>query len=498
MNRGLLIQIRKEFRALLPWWAGIVAVMAICLGLELAYLKHSPSQMGLLVVSLCTYALGAICLGALSFGHEYGHRTLPCLLAQPIARKQVLIVKGVALSVLLGLLALVGRATLEIPLSWPTSPRTAIIFWLPLLCAVCLAPWLTLVSRGTLPGVVFTVALAVVLFITGGWLGVPYVAIWPIVGVLAVVAAMLTWRTFVRLEVAGDRSSEFDLVPWSIARPTSTRTTVVGHPAFVLVRKELRLQQVTFGLGAFITTLWIAVSLTESLAPDRLPAGIRYVAAFVIGGLVSVLCGALASAEERQLGTADWQRLLPVTHRAQWAIKAGTALAVALLLAAALPAVLHAIAPEPLMNEGFHPMAVVLLCVSALYVSSLSDSGIQATLATVPVMAAATGIAAVLFWPITAVAAPAVQALAEWVTPLLDITQPAWRWRYYPLNAGWVAGVGMVLVFAGANHRTADRSRSRVLRQCAWLVALAVTTVLLWMLTELVLLEWRRLALLNS
>jgi hypothetical protein len=353
---------------------------------------------------------------------------------------------------------------------------------------------MTMVSRGTLPGVVFTAAVTVVLFIaiTGVAIRVPYAAAWPIVGAVAAIAAGLTWRTFVRLEVPGDRSSELDFVPWSNARATGTRGNSAAHPYRVLLLKELRLQQVTFVLAGLFTALWIAVSQVAGLAPDLLPDGIRYATALVYGGLVSVMCGALASAEERRLGTAEWQRLLPVTHQAQWTIKMGTALGVAVLLAAALPAVLQATAPEPLMYEAFPPTAVVLLCVSALYVSSLSSSGIHAILSTVPAMAVAAGIVLVVLWPIAGLAVPLVRNLAEWVYPLLNISQPDWRWRYYPYYAGLIIGIATTLSFASANHRTDDRSRSRIIRQVAWLVALALVVLLVSMLTELVIFEWRR------
>lgn len=498
MSRILWPLLRKEFRALVPWWAGIVGVMIICQLLESMDARHFPFTDRLLAVRLFTYAIGALCIGALSIGHEYGSRTLPCLLTQPVTRPMLLAVKGAALSTLLGLLALVGLATMGISHSWPAIPRTAVIFWLPLICALCLAPWMTMVSRGTLPGVVFSITLPVLIAIAGSSVGVPYAAAWPIVGVLAIIAAALTWRTFARLEVMGDRSEDLDFVPWTSARTTHTRIRASRHPYWALLTKELRLQQIAFVLAGLVTAIWVVVSLIERAAPELLPDSIRYAATFILGALISILCGATASAEERRLGTADWQRLLPAGPRVQWAIKMGTALIVAVLLASALPAVLHAIAPEPLMNEGFHPMAAILLCVAALYVSSLSDSGIHATLATVPAMVAAAGIVVLVISPVIALAAPFVQQLAGWVYPWLDITQPDWRWHRYPLSAGWFMCVVVVLSFAGVNHRTADRSIPHVLRQCAWLAAVVMMVLTVSMFIQAVLLEWRRQGMLNS
>jgi hypothetical protein len=170
----------------------------------------------------------------------------------------------------------------------------------------------------------------------------------------------------------------------------------------------------------------------------------------------------------------------------------GTAIGIALLLAAALPAALHAIAPEPVMNEGFHPMAAILLCASALYVSSLSDSGIHATLATGPVMAAAAAVVVLVISPSITLAVPLIQPVAAWVYPWLDITQPDWRWHFYPLNAAWIISLVLVLMFAGSNHRTADRSRARILRQCGWLAALVLVALLMSAFTQAVMIEWQR------
>ena len=67
----------------------------------------------------------------------------------------------------------------------------------------------------------------------------------------------------------------------------------------------------------------------------------------VFGGLtvlyssvLALLIGSIASAEERQLGTQEWQQLLPMASWKQWALKVGTAIGLSLLLGVALPAVI--------------------------------------------------------------------------------------------------------------------------------------------------------------
>ena len=55
----------------------------------------------------------------------------------------------------------------------------------------------------------------------------------------------------------------------------------------------------------------------------------------------------VASAEERQLGTLTSQQLLPMAAWKLWAIKAGPALALALLLSILFPVFLNAVMPVP-------------------------------------------------------------------------------------------------------------------------------------------------------
>ena len=50
------------------------------------------------------------------------------------------------------------------------------------------------------------------------------------------------------------------------------------------------------------------------------------------GALLAVLIGSLASAEERQNGTLEWQLLLPMAAWKQWAVKVGTVLVLTALL----------------------------------------------------------------------------------------------------------------------------------------------------------------------
>src|SRR5687767_6011691 len=90
----------KEFCALAPTWLAIaVAIVAAVYGPAAVTGRGSTF-----------YSIGAITLGAQALGHEYSHRTLSLLLAQPVARERILLVKLGVLAVFLA--ALVALAAI--------------------------------------------------------------------------------------------------------------------------------------------------------------------------------------------------------------------------------------------------------------------------------------------------------------------------------------------------------------------------------------------------
>jgi len=235
--------------------------------------------------------------------------------------------------------------------------------------------------------------------------------------------------------------------------------------------------------GAYIA-VWLAVIAGRRLAPDVFGESALYITVSLHSGLVPVMIGALASAEERRFGTVDWQTLLPFAAWKQWLIKSGIVFALALTLAWVLPSLLEMIAPEPGVRDRTYPaMAVVLLCAAALYVSSLSTSGVRAFIASFPVIAGAALLAGMASMPLLA-SGPRAAArwLAETLQPVVHATvgqidpNSQFWWRVYLQWYGsfeWVAA-GFALLLAGfafTNHRTVDHSRRRVVRQVVWLGA---------------------------
>jgi hypothetical protein len=202
-----------------------------------------------------------------------------------------------------------------------------------------------------------------------------------------------------------------------------------------------------------------------------------------------VLIGSLASAEERRLGTLEWQVLLPVATRTQWTVKVAAATGLALLLAIGVPALLLASLDTAgvmrfLSRPGF-AVAIAALTVVSLYVSSLCTSGLRAVLTSV------SAICAVVFF-----VGSVAQALFSsgrvaflWSAPVSMAARASREkaWQHVginPVNFSRLMGtlelllvaviLAVVLKVAMANHRSADPAGGRVWTQ-AILMAVWVT-----------------------
>ena len=93
------------------------------------------------------------------------------------------------------------------------------------------------------------------------------------------------------------------------------------------------------------------------------------------GGIVTVLIGSLASAEERDFGTLESQLLLPIASSTQWAVKVGVTLGLALLFAVGVPALIVGSNGRAIRINEWYACAILILAVMSLYVSSLCSTG---------------------------------------------------------------------------------------------------------------------------
>lgn len=450
--------VTKELRALLPLWASSLVAMSLHL------LRHNGE---LEAIAMLGYVFGAVVVGAHAIGHEYSYRTLGTLLTQPVDRRRVLLTK---LTVTGALLVLLFAAAWPLMFVRMTPRPDMAVLLLPLAGGLFVAPWLTMVARNQLAGAVFTVGIAGLVFVAGefasgdrfGGTAAAEAARLAIVArvllVFAVVAAVLGWRKFMRLEAIEGDATDFHL-PRLRAAEDGRDTSAVS----LLIRKELRLQQMSFVLAGAYVIIWglLLIRGYGATGDDAQKFAMVFgpVTLIYFWGL-SLLIGSLASAEERQFGVHESQLLLPISTRVQWLIKAGVAIAVAVLLAVVIPTALIQIASRLslVLSRELPPLHMIVLIVTAvtscgLFVSSVSTSGIRAIMMGFPFIVAATWLVTYVEWAImrSSVSFFTRSAYQIGVERLADIITA-------------VVFIALLLWFGGENHRSSERS----VRRIAW------------------------------
>ena len=511
--------VRKELRALGPVW-----VASAALALLGAAFQINGAFIG--------YAAGAFFLAAMSIGHEYTSRTLPALLTQPVSRRQVFVIKMlVVVSLVAALAALTSfidfagldrllaqppppymrpRSTTGLMTSLNISPAMALL--LPALAALCLAPLLTMVSRGPLGGLVLSAATFGFVWLAGDLIGTfrfglkPEDALkvfafrtqfaWWTTPVVSVAGAVLAWRTFVRLEAnEGSSSRPTRQAPRNASAPEAARLGMTRRPWWLQVaRKELHLQKMIFVIAALYVVFWCAISWSARFMPVM--SVLLTPLSYVYSAAVALLLGSFASAEERQLGTHNWQILMPVSARKQWTVKVGVVCGLCLLLGFALPGALESTALLPNDVDSMRnasaalttsrtsagaiiPIALTGMAIASLYVSSAAMAGLRALMASLaaaaPVMAAGVG----LIWVFHTTSRSAVEVLRDWgwyrsgtfraIEGFVDLKSDE--------RVALIAMIGLAIVLLRlslANHASADRNLKRVWRQLGWVSTSAV------------------------
>jgi ABC-type transport system involved in multi-copper enzyme maturation permease subunit len=487
----------KEIRALLPLWGTSIAAIAVAFVWREDHRLLLPGP----VLAMFVYVVGSLAIGAQSVGQEYTYRTLPMLLSQPADRGRMYLLKFVVSAVMLLTLAALAGTTFA--KGWrPESARFGVIV-LPVLCGLFLAPLLTMICRSTLAGMILggtvmaltwfaTLAIAWFGFgidtettenlILGRWtLGMTVVC--PAVGLLG-------WRRFRELEAIDVASPALHLPRW-LQRAQGARR---HQPLRALAVKEVHLQQMAFAIAGLHIIGWAIFVLLQRYVPSMATFPVGAVLLLYSTGL-AIAVGALASAEERQHGTLDWQLLQPSPAWQQWIVKVAVAFAVALLLGVGLPVLLNQLTPF----EGFRirmaadlGVLMVLLTASSIYISSLSGSGVRAMVLSLPI-----GMAVAYFMQIASGA-------LRWVTQQLAGPLMA------DIVTGGVApssvGPADVLIFAArafsltlaplllwfgfVNHTSSERTARRIIEQIAW-IALVMMTGIVLVGGVLAFYEWR-------
>jgi len=327
MNARLI----KETRALLPMFAGTLPLIV------LPQFIWPPSEFGWL-------ALGVACvvMAGSAFGTEYQHRTITLLLSQPIARSVIWRDKMLVLGA--GMVASLGALLLCLAVRRPMIDGQN---WLALalipLCAFCGAPFWTLVLRQGIGGMVATVgfpsgimAACMLVYVQSGSTN-ETTMVAAMLSLLLIYCAVVYWlgyAKFKRLQALDAPSRELSLpagLEDFLTRPLTKLSSRFRGPFATLLKKEFRLQQISFLLAGVCVLIAVVGFCVATRRPD--------IAAGIVGGdlllyvlILPLIAGAISVAEERGWGMAEWHLTLPPSALKQWSAKMLAALSTSLVL----------------------------------------------------------------------------------------------------------------------------------------------------------------------
>lgn len=483
-----------------------------------------------------TYGFGCLLMGASTFGSEFEQRTMAGLLGQPLTRATLFLEKLGTLGLLLAFAALNLALSLAANLEFRFDlEHTTALLLIPVF-AFCSGPLFSLESRSTLAGLIFTVTVPPGLAI-GTTLAVQFVyrfnhpgetppdawAAWLFgIGTTVYLLAtlLLGWRAFQRLEVrdggAGGRTGT-GLHPLSLPVDSLVgRLLPATGGTARLIRKELRLHVVPWLVAGLMIGLWLLwLALRHFTQDDELRTTLNQVSAITVfagllGTLILLGAGAACVAEERELGTLEWQLTQPASSNRQWLVKLAVTGLVGLILGMVLPAALVFTGFErgALTGEfsNVHPLAwlayalaLVAAFAASIYASSFSRNTMKATAATVGTLA----------WLWAAIGLPALANIAALETSMdaareqwesaRNLTPPAWSPSQgtmeligaFGLLGLAVLAVGSLLWLGGGNFRRLVVPAGTIARQAIGIsTALALLTFALGaVITRLTLLQ---------
>jgi hypothetical protein len=398
-------RLMKETRELLPIFVGTLLLIVV------PYLiwHHDAEPFGYIALGL-----GCAVLGACAFGNEFQHRTLALLLSQPIARSVLWREKMLILGASMAACVVVSAACLQV-YSPGLNLAGPLILALIALCAYCGAPYWTLVSRYGFGGMAGAMSVPTLLMgltaLVTWWLFDDEVVEQISASVILIpYCAVVFWGgygEFKRLEDYDRTTRELTLpasLEAALARPLARVSSRVRGPFGSLLKKELRLQQVSFLLAG---VFFLIAVVGFCLIPIYLPA-----AEGTLGGdcaffvlILPLVAGAMAVAEEKGWDLAEWHLTLPPSALQQWSAKMLAALTTSLALGLLLPAAmflagaamikLHGSSPSFPSAFGLVPwmLGQLLLTSVAMYAASFSKSTLRAILGALGMMIASSWLA---------------------------------------------------------------------------------------------------------
>jgi hypothetical protein len=523
MTAGAWVRVAawKECRALLPVWA---TGAGVAIAVLLAGYPWPPALNDVWMlardVAPVVFGIVPILLGAQAIGHEFSNRTLGTLLTQPVARSRLFVVKIAVLSgavLSAGVLSFFAYGRLK-PAVYADLVTVGLaefliqpLILIPLLGGLVLAPWLTLVTRTPLGGVVLSLAvpaLALAGALLVRWLqfGTPETldeslqaahtldTSW--VAIMITVAAIGAWRlpgAFVRTEVRNGTSVDVTGLRWR--RSIGTEDVVIHRrgPYSRLLVKELHLQVPTFVLVALFVLLWGLTALATRPESEVFQTYQVFFAA-----LIPLLAGALATADERDQGLLEGDAMLPLSPGRRYALKLFVILTISLVCIAGVTELLAwstghgkslwftAHGKSDWFDRRhawlFKLSLPLFIASAAIYVSSVSRGALR----TLVVAGAAAFVAFVMLEAIRDVVLKYVTRLHFWWS---DTPLPRWAWfRGFSAVPRHLDFLPVVLVsvvaalavwFAYRNQRFSDNNARRITLQVVSLMVFYLTSTAL-------------------
>ena len=394
--------VKKEIRLLLPSFV-VAVLLALVQGITRPYDFYVASLLffGLTIMALTT------------MGREASLNTFSMMLAQPAERTRIWQTKLFILAAAFLLVFIVWLAAFCFAFIHSNVDATDRENSYNLFITICLIGtatftgglWTTLLLR-QLAGAFWLTLLvpAVLAGFTAGFLGENHsdstiiVVLCIVLGVYSVGGFLLARRLFFRAQDVGWSGGIIVLPEWKIfAHSEKALSARTRKPIFALIRKEFQVQQISlFGAVGLLGLHLGVIVLRKYHHFARDSAGEALTSIFWMLWLVMApVIGSMAVAEERRLGVMEGQLCLPVSRRAQFAIKGFVTLFLGIFLGGVMPMLLEGLAagigaqnpalmPEP--HQDFDAFwlyfwvltATAWLVLLSFFASTLSRSFLQA------------------------------------------------------------------------------------------------------------------------
>jgi hypothetical protein len=343
--------VKKEIRLLLPSFV-VAVLLALVQGITRPYDFYVASLLffGLTIMALTT------------MGREAGLNTFSMMLAQPAERMRIWQTKLFILAAAFLLVFIVWLAAFCFAFIHSNADAYDRENSYNLFITICLIGtatftgglWTTLLLR-QLAGAFWLTLLvpAVLAGFTAGFLGENHsdstiiVVLCIVLGVYSVGGFLLARRLFFRAQDVGWSGGIIVLPEWKIfAHSEKALSARSRKPIFALFRKEFQVQQISlFGAVGLLGLHLGVIVLRKYHHFARDSAGEALTSIFWMLWLVMApVIGSMAVAEERRLGLMEGQLCLPVSRRAQFAIKGFVTLFLGIFLGGVMPMLLEDLA----------------------------------------------------------------------------------------------------------------------------------------------------------